>query len=158
MAANNRDGDTEAVTPCQVLAEPKRYDHKLLRISGTMSHGFEGFVLSDSRCPGQAIWLEYCGSMGSGTVFAGGPSSERARNQTLEIEGVTTSIVDDYEFRKFDRYIQSKRTVHASVSVEGRYFSGDRIESGNTPFYGGYGHLGMYSLLVIQRVVNLHSD
>jgi len=149
--------DAERVTVCQVYAEPKHYDHKLLRISGTMSHGFEGFVLSDDKCIGEGIWLEYGGSIGSGTVFAGEPSSERARSQSLVIEGVPTSMVYDHEFRKFDGLIRRKRNVEARVSIEGRFFSGELLQL-NAPFYGGYGHLYMFSLLVIQRVVNSGFD
>jgi hypothetical protein len=149
--------DAEWVTVCQVYAEPKRYDHKLLRISGTMSHGFEGFVLADDRCETGAIWLEYGGSLGSGTVFAGEPSSERARGESLVIEGVPTSMVYDHEFRKFDGLIRRKRVVQARVSIEGRFFSGELLQL-NAPFYGGYGHLDMFSLLVIQKVVSSGSE
>ena len=122
-----------------------------------MGHGFEGFALADSRCPGKSVWLEYGGRIGSGTIFAGAPSSARARDQNLVIEGISTSMVYDYEFRKLDSLIRRpNHSVQAPVTLVGRFFSGDPFE--NTSDYGGYGHLGMFSLFMIQRVVAVGGD
>lgn len=156
VSASKPTEEIETVTLCEVLAEPKRFDHKLLKISGTMYHGFEAFALSDDKCPrNEEIWLEYGGRRGSGTIFAGEPSAERVRDHSLVIEGLPTSMVYDYPFRKLDAFIRSKRSVHAAVTIEGRYFSGTPIAPG---VYGGYGHLYMFTLLVVQRVDTLRSD
>jgi hypothetical protein len=151
----NRTEDMAKVSVCQLVADPARYNHKLVQVSGTVAHGFEGFVLSDIPCTrsGDAVWLEYGGRRGSGTIFAGGPSSERRRSDSLELEGVSTSIVEDAKFERLDHLIQSKRDTSASVTIIGRYFSGEHIEYAASPSWGGYGHLGGFTLLVIQQVI-----
>ena len=72
--------------------------------------------------------------------FAGGPSSERQRSETLELEGVSTSLVQDANFERLDRLIQAKkhRAVHATIT--GRYFSGELIDYPAGSSWGGYGH------------------
>ncbi|MGB6677679.1 MAG: hypothetical protein WBE44_13380 [Terriglobales bacterium] len=150
-----------SVSACEIFSDPARYNHKLVKVTGTVSHGFESFFLSDQACAqfGDAIWLEYGGKQGSGTVFAGGPSSDRKRPSTLIVEGISTSIVDDAQFERLDALIRSKRSVTAAATIVGRYFSGE-LEKNNVtahPFWDGYGHLYGYSLLVIQKVESVHS-
>jgi hypothetical protein len=149
---------------CQILSDPARYNHKLIQVAGTLDHGFEGFVLSDDACvrSGDAIWLEYGGKKGSGTVFAGGPPSNRNRQSSLTIDGISTSIIQDSEFERLDRLIQNRKSVTALVTMVGRYFAGELDENYSVPdpshpHWDGYGHLGFFTLLVIQRVVSLHS-
>ena len=151
--ANQTQGVT-TVSVCQLMADPARYNHKLVKVTGAIDHGFEGFVLSDAACSrsGDAVWLEYGGEKGSGTVFAGGPSSERRRSETLELEGVSTSLVQDANFERLDRLIQSKKDRALYATLTGRYFSGELIDYPAGSSWGGYGHLGGFTLLVIQQV------
>jgi hypothetical protein len=150
-----------SVSACAIFSDPASYNHKLVKVTGTVSHGFESFFLSDQACAqfGDAIWLEYGGKQGSGTVFAGGPSSDRKRPSTLIVEGISTSIVDDAQFERLDALIRSKRSVTATATIVGRYFSGELEKNNITahPFWDGYGHLYGYSLLVIQKVESVHS-
>ncbi len=150
-----------SVSACQIFADPGRYNHKLVRVTGTVSHGFESFFLSDQACAqfGDAIWLEYGGKQGSGTVFAGEPTSDRKRPSALTVEGISTSIIDNSQFERLDELIHSKRSVTATATIIGRYFSGELERSNITdhPFWDGYGHLYGYSLLVIQQVESVRS-
>jgi len=159
--AANRIEEITSVSACQIFADPARYNHKLVRVAGTVSHGFESFFLSDEACAqfGDAIWLEYGGKHGSGTVFAGGPSSDRKRPSALTVEGISTSILEDSQFERLDELIHSKRSVTATATIIGRYFSGELEKNNITdhPFWDGYGHLYGYSLLVIQQVKSVHS-
>jgi hypothetical protein len=150
----SRTEDVATVSVCQLISDPARYNHKLIQVTGTVDHGFEGFFLSDTACSrsGDAVWLEYGGKKGSGTVFAGGPSSERKRSDSLELEGVSTSLIEDSKFERLDHLIQSKKNTSASATIIGRYFSGERIDYPAGSFWGGYGHLGGFTLLVIQQV------
>ena len=80
----NTSEEVIAVTLCQVISDPARYNHKLIKVSGNFYHGFESsfFGDNDSACSpfGDAVWLEYGGRKGAGTAFAGGPSSDRRRS------------------------------------------------------------------------------
>ena len=156
----SRTQDMATVSVCQLIADPARYNHQLIQVSGTVDHGFEGFVLSDPGCShsGDAVWLEYGGKMGSGTVFAGAPSSERERSDSLALEGISTSLVQDAKFERLDQLIQSKKHTSASATVIGRYFSGEHIDYPAGPSWGGYGHLGAFTLLVIQQVTAVRPE
>lgn len=145
--------DVEAVTLCAIAADPAHYDHRLVQVSGTFAHGFEGFTIQDSSCPAAPVgfWLEYGGSFGSGTVFAGEPSSQRHRDQSLVVQDIPTALVQDALFRRFDRIVHQRRVPSGDVTVVARYFAGERV-FGNGP-YGGYGHLSCCTLLVVQQVL-----
>jgi hypothetical protein len=152
-----------SVSVCQILSDPARYNHKLIQVSGVVDHGFEGFVLSDAACArgGDAIWLEYGGKKGSGTIFAGAPPSGRIRQNGLTIDGISTSLVDDSEFERLDCLIQNRKSVSASATIIGRYFAGERDENylvpdRDHPHWDGYGHLGFFTLIVIQQVLSVH--
>jgi hypothetical protein len=147
----NQTQDVMTVSVCQLMEDPARYNHQLIKVTGTVDHGFEGFVLSDAACS-RSVWLEYGGKKGSGTVFAGGPSSERQRSENLELEGVSTSLVQDANFERLDRLIQSKKDRALYATITGRYFSGELVGYPVGSSWGGYGHLGGYTLLVIQQV------
>jgi hypothetical protein len=60
--------------------------------------------------------------------------------------------MDDKIFRSFDTLVHPNG--RAVVTLVGRYFAGERQENKRGDyFFGNYGHMGMYSLLVIQQVL-----
>lgn len=147
--------NVETVTLCEIATDPQRYDHHLVRVTGTFFHGFEYFSISASTCQARHVrfWLEYGGSLGSETAFAGVPSSERYRKASLVVEDIPTALVRDAKFRRFDRIVHQRKAHSGQVTVIARYFSGDREQSGDDYWWGGYGHLFGFSLLVIQQVL-----
>jgi hypothetical protein len=126
----------------------------------------ENFSLSTRSChQGKGnftgIWLEYGGRVRSGAKFCCGVSMERVRSEDLVIEGIATSIVEDDLFRSFDKQVHPNG--HARATFIGRYFAGQRndrrlLNDPNSYLWGGFGHMGMYSLLVIQQVVWVESS
>jgi hypothetical protein len=142
-----------SISACALIDDPEKYDHQLVQLSGTIDHGFEGFVISDRRCSSDAIWLEYGGAHGSGTVFAGFPDSEPQRAADLMVDGVSTTLEQDHTFRSFDAHIRTRGSVEFTATVIGRFFAGNTTRQPGTRIPPGYGHLGGFTLLVIQRVV-----
>jgi hypothetical protein len=118
---------------CQLLADPGTYNHQLVRVTGRVVHKFEVNALEDDECssPNRA-WLELAGTAG-------------AR------EGIEVRLVEDAQLESFRRIPWTGRH-HATLIC--RYFSGTLHEG---PYgirrWEGYGHLGAYTLLVIQQVV-----
>jgi hypothetical protein len=56
-------------TVCQLLADRKAWDHKLVEVSGFASHGFEDSSFSDPDCPSRfELWMEYGGKGSTGTM------------------------------------------------------------------------------------------
>ena len=69
------------------------------------------------------------------------------------MEGFVTTLVENAEFKKFQKLTQRKRGYgRAVVRVIGRYFSGRKQTLPGGTFWMGYGHMGMATLLVVQEV------
>jgi hypothetical protein len=59
----------DSATVCQLKSDPPAYNHKLVEVTGFVSHDFEDFTLFDPTCPSwPAVWLEYGGKEKSGTI------------------------------------------------------------------------------------------
>src|ERR1700744_4250939 len=55
---------------CQLKKDPTAYNHKLVEVTGFVTHAARNFTVYDPTCPTwPAIWLEYGGSINSGTVY-----------------------------------------------------------------------------------------
>lgn len=82
-------------------------------------------------------------------------TSERSRPDDLVVENVHIPLVNDQQFKQFDGLFQSKPNSIVHATMVGRYFSGTKQKWANgTEHWGGYGHMGMASLFVIQRVIS----
>jgi hypothetical protein len=151
----------ESVTVCQLKEDPAAYNHKLVKVTGFVSHDFEDFTLYDPACPAwPAVWLEYGGTSKSGTMYCCGVTADRTRPKELVVENITVPLTDDGQFREFDKLIQPPfrsgkfgSIVHAALI--GRFFSGRQIRYPKATFWGGYGHMGCCSLLAIQGVISV---
>ena len=143
------------VTVCELKTDPAAYNHKLVQVTGVVSHGFEDFTLSDAACPAwPAVWLEYGGVTNSGTTYCCGVSAARKRSKQLVVEGISIPLVADRHFHEFDRLIQQRPVSITRATLIGRFFSGKKetTKDGN---WNGFGHMGCCSLFVIQQVVSV---
>ena len=146
----------ETVALCQLVENPAAYNKKLIEVTGVVSHGFEDFTLSAPQCGAPlGIWLEYGGLIGSGTVYCCGGVNVRKRQSPVAVEGIIVPLVQDATFKQFDDIIQQRKVVTLHATLVGRFFSGIPQESPAGKFWGGYGHLGCCSLLVIQQVLTV---
>jgi len=148
------------VNVCQLKDDPAAYNHKLVQVTGFISHGFEDFTLFDPTCPPwPGIWLEYGGTAASGTMYCCGVTVARNRPKQLVVENIPISLVDDKRFREFDKLIQRRPDSVVHATLVGRFFSGERTHDPVTVSLGGYGHMGCCSLLAIQQVISVdHQD
>ncbi len=150
------------VTACQLQSDPPAYNHKLVEVTAFVSHGFEDFTLFDPTCSdwgSTEVWLEYGGKTRSGTIYCCGVTEDRTRPKEAVIEDIPIPLKEDEWFHKFDELIQDsdrrgRRGAMAHATLVGRYFSGHPIhfEATGITIWGGYGHLGMHTLLAIQEV------
>jgi hypothetical protein len=149
----------EKITACQLKNDPAAYNHKLVEVTGFVSHDFEDFTIFDPTCPSwPAVWLEYGGKAVSGTTYCCGATAlDRHRRKELIVEDIPIPLKDNQQFREFDKLIQppfrSERNgavVHATLV--GRFFSGRQIKYPKGTYWGGYGHMGCCSLLAIQMI------
>lgn len=81
------------VTACRLKDDPAAYNHKLIQVTGFISHGFENFTLFDPSCSSWLnTWLEYGGTAASGTIYCCGVTAARARPKQLVIENIPRKI------------------------------------------------------------------
>jgi hypothetical protein len=143
------------VSICDVLADPPAYDRQSIEITGFVSQEFENFTIGDPRCRGnlRGVWLEYGGQVPSGTVYCCGIDDSRSRPEPLVVDGVTTTIVRDRKLKQFDKWVGEDLVVHATL--RGHYFAGEKQTWPGGTIRGGYGHFGLYTLFVIEQVIDI---
>jgi hypothetical protein len=154
--AAQQPSQSETVDVCDLQRNPAGHDHQEIQVSGIVTHGFENFSLSDSRCPSLGVWLEYGGTVNSETTYCCGHAPGSRRAETLTVEGIALPLVDDALFRQFDDRIRkaAANDVTFGAALVGHFFAGKKTQRPDgVAYWAGYGHLGCCSLLVIQRVV-----
>lgn len=150
-----------AVTVCDVLNDPAAYNHKLLKISGVVSRGFEDFTLSDESCstPSSDIWIELGGRVGSQVMYCCGVTTDKSRPSPLVVEGIETSLVENRAFNRFQSLTLGARGYKtARATLVGRFFSGKKRTFAGRDHWVGFGHMGFHSLLVVQEVIEAHKE
>jgi len=153
-----------SVTVCQLKNDPPAYNHKLVEVSGFVSHAFEDFSISDPACSSWPdVWLEYGGTSKSGTMYCCGVTADRQRAKEMIVENIPIPLVADEQFRRFDKAIQppfrsGENGAIIRATLVGRYFSGERIQYRKDKPWGGYGHMGCCTLLALQKVTAVDTD
>jgi hypothetical protein len=147
------------VTACQLKKNPPAYNHKLVEVTGFATHASHDFTFYDPNCPSfPAIWLEYGGTINSGTVNCCKTINDRHRSQELVIDNVPVPLTDNQQFEDFDKAIQPPLRPGQSGAVEhatliGTFFAGQQMQDpDNGHYWGGYGYMGCCSMLAIQEV------
>ena len=141
--------------------DPASYNHKLVEVTGFVSHDFEDFTMFDPTCPSwPAIWLEYGGKAKSGTMYCCGVTADRHRPNEMKVEDIPIPLTDNEQFREFDKLIQPpfRSDRHGAIvhaTLVGRFFSGRQIKYPKGTYWGGYGHMGCCSLMAIQEVKSI---
>jgi hypothetical protein len=141
------------VSLCDLKKDRARYNHKLIEVTGFVSHGFENFTLFDPSCTGPLdLWLEYGGKQASGTMYCCGVTNARTRPTAAVIEGIGIPLVDDDAFRRFDKLVQSQPATVVHATLVGRLFVGEKVQLSGEVLWRGYGHMGCCLLFAIQQV------
>ena len=147
----------EKVTVCRLREDPAAFNHKLIEVTGFVSHGFEDFGLFDPTCESRAsgVWLEYGGTASSNTMYCCGVTPSRTRPKSLVVEKIPVTLLEDETFRQFDKLIQRPHGSVVRATIVGRFFAGEQRKYPAGTLWGGYGHMGCCSLLAIQQVVSV---
>lgn len=144
---------------CELKSDPASYNHKLVEVTSFVSHGFEDFTLFDPICSSWPdVWLEYGGTVKSGTMYCCGVTDSRSRPKELELENIRIPLVEDERFHEFDALIQRRPDSILHATIVGRFFAGQQSDDPKRPSLRGYGHLGCCSLLAIQQVVSVDPE
>lgn len=147
---------SQDVTVCDLKSEPARFNHLVVKVSGYFSRGFEDSTLYDPACKSnQWIWVDMGGKRSIGVMYCCGFTPKREREEELKVEGIRLPIIEDTNFNKYDTLLAEGKQVKATVI--GTFFSGEKTQySDDAPvFYGGYGHMGIGSLFIVQQVLSV---
>jgi hypothetical protein len=114
---------------CNLQDDPAAWNHKLVEVTGFVSHDFEDFTIFDPSCSARrySVWLEYGGTAKSGTTYCCGVSDNRNRPEELVVEGIAIPLTRDEKFLEFDKSIQppfrsGKYGVVLRATLVGRFF------------------------------------
>jgi hypothetical protein len=156
------------VSLCEVKAHPEQFLHKLVEFPATASHGFEDSMVEDSHCslssgvPG--VWMEYGGKRSTATMYCCGFSPKPDRAENLVVEGVSLGLVEDDNFRAFDKRLHPKHPRKRSsdtvrATLRGRIFAVHEGIMGTqqNPGWRGYGHMDCCMLFVVTQVISIDS-
>ncbi len=160
-------------TVCDVLQNPAAFNGKVVRIKGTVSAGFDQFILRGPDCRQRVdgIWLSYP----EGTKGKAGPDAVVELQPASNFTGKYTppartpvKIVKDKEFKKFDSLLSQEhhrggiclgcRRYEVSATLVGRLdgvadATLQRDASGKIVGFGGFGNLNAYpARLVLESV------
>ena len=163
---------------CDILAHPKDFDGKMVRVTGTVVAGFDEFMIRDTSCQQSvnAIWLDYP----TGTKAKAGPVAvvtlQLARNspgQATSVSAMPVKLDADGDFKKFDSALSApvktpgrclgcvRSTVTATLT--GRLDAVDAVSLEKTgsmfTVVKGFGNLARYpARLVIQSVTSVSEN
>jgi hypothetical protein len=160
---------------CDVLAHPKDFDGKMVRITGIVAAGFDEFVIRDTSCKQNvnAIWLDYP----AGTNAKAGPAAvitlQLAKNspgQPAPVSSAPVTLDTGGDFKKLDLILSAPVKTSgrclgcvrstATATLTGRLDAVDTVSLEKTgsmfTVVKGFGNLARYQVrLVIQSVANV---
>ena len=166
-------------TVCDILKDPQSFNGKMVRVKGTVSAGFDQFVVKGVGCGERlnAIWLSYP----EGTKAKAGPAVvlqlQPAKNFTGTVAAVERTPVqidkNDKDVKQFDSWLSApykgdglcigcrRYTVNATLvgRLDGVAARLQRDKAGKIVSINGFGNLNAYSArLVLQAVSNVTSQ
>jgi hypothetical protein len=166
---------TVDATVCEILKNPASFNGKMVRVKGTVSAGFDQFVVRGRGC-GQnvnAIWLSYP----EGTKGKAGPAATLQLQPAKNFAGTVTAVErtpvqldKNKEFKQFDSLLSTpykgstmclgcvRYEVSATLVglLDGTEPGLRRDSSGKIVGISGFGNLNAYSArLVLQSVADV---
>jgi hypothetical protein len=166
-------------TVCDILKNPQSFNGKIVRVKGTVSAGFDQFVIKGTGCSQHVngIWLAYP----EGTKAKAGPAAvlelQPAKNFTGTVAAVERTPVqldkNNKDFKQFDSWLSTSNkgdglclgcrryTVTATLvgRLDGVAPGLKRDKAGKIVSISGFGNLNAYSArLVLQSVSDLTSQ
>jgi hypothetical protein len=142
---------------CAVSKDPKAFDGKNIRVKGTFHVSFESFTVFAKGCEAKsAVWVAFGGDV-PGIVTSLANDNVRRPGVDVTVDGAPYGIKKDDNFRRLYALLAARHGEEAmyrvTATVTGVFLSGDEQKGGDGKArFGGYGHLGCCSLLVIQEV------
>jgi hypothetical protein len=148
----------QVVSLCDILKDPKAYDHRNVQFRGDIISEFEDFTVYDSACPGKwgsGVWLMFGGDIDCPTPSTVNDRG-RPKGKNVRFDGVEYPLVKDDNFELFHRSIiarQNMKSVYkVSAILEGTFTAGMVEDKHGHKTRPGYGHMGCCHLFIIHQI------
>jgi len=138
-------GEPRNVTFCEMAKDPQSFADARVRLTATVLFAFEHFTLWDPDCATNdanfELWVTYGGVVTSGAVYCCPGEGRRADRATP----LPAPVVQDNVLKAFRSMLLKERDAVARATLVGTVWLKSDQE--------GYGHFGLSSLFVIERVL-----
>ena len=149
---------------CTVLKDPLAYDHKYVKVRGTIRLGYQDFSLHSSDCATKPdIWLMFAGDVATPTESTW-DDTERTPGANIVFAGSSFSLTKDDNFLKFFSLITARSDKNplyrVTATLTGGFFAAGAklLNSGGNKLTSAYGHFNCCNLLLITAVADVESD
>jgi hypothetical protein len=149
---------------CTVLKDPHAYDHKYVKVRGTIRLGYQDFSLHSADCGTKPdIWLMFAGDVAT-PIESTWDDAERTPGTNIVFAGSSFSLTKDDSFLKLFSLITARRDKNplyrVTATLTGGFFAagGKLLNSGGNKLTSAYGHLNCCNLLLITSVSDVESE
>lgn len=155
---------------CELIRHPQKYDGHTIRVRSRVIFEFEDFSLDSSSCKTTSaptteagIWLTFGGDQAEIATFCCG-SMHREKGADIEVVGHRVGLVRDADFRAFFNQISARRLRRPDGKdcyEQCKFYQVTATLTGlfaAAKGHSGYGHFGMFHLLVIQQVEQVSAE
>jgi hypothetical protein len=155
---------TEETPLCTVLKDPLAYDHKYVKVRGTIRLGYQDFTLHAADCSTKPdIWLMFAGDVATPTESTS-DDTERTPGANIVFAGSSFSLTKDDNFLKLFSLITARSDKNplyrVTATLTGGFFAAGAklLNSGGNKLTSAYGHLNCCNLLLITSISDVESD
>ena len=165
----------EDATVCGILKDPASFNGKIVRVKGTVTAGFDSFIVKDKSCQSQvnALWLSYP----EGTKGKAGPVALLQLQPAKNFAGIAPvartpiKLDKNSDFKQFDQLLSTQHKIagmclgciryEVSATLVGRldgvaHAGVRRDKGGKIVGIEGFGNLNAYpARLVLESVSDL---
>ena len=157
-------GAVEETPLCTVLKDPHAFDHKYVKVRGTIRLGFQDFTLHSAECGTKPdIWLMFGGDVATPIESTWG-DTERTPGANIVFAGSSFALTKDDNFLKLFSLITARNDKNplyrVTATITGGFFAagGKLLNSGGNKLTSAYGHLNCCNLLLITSVADVESE
>jgi hypothetical protein len=155
---------TEETPLCTVLKDPLAFDHKYVKVRGTIRLGYQDFTLHAADCATKPdIWLMFAGDVATPTESTG-DDTERTPGANIVFAGSSFSLAKDDNFFKLFSLITARSDKNplyrVTATLTGGFFAAGAklLNSGGNKLTSAYGQLNCCNLLLITAVSEVESE
>jgi hypothetical protein len=149
---------------CTVLKDPHVYDHKYVKVRGTIRLGYQDFTLHSSDCTTKPdIWLMFAGDVAT-PIESTWDDTERTPGANIVFAGSSFSLAKDDNFLKLFSLITARRDKNplyrVTATLTGGFFAAGAklLNSGGNKLTSAYGNFNCCNLLLITAISDVESD